>query len=97
MKIAGCIFRKNKIYVYTKKEFEADYKGHNISITTDHGFGNPMDISLKRFMIDVVDNNAESFATCVETYEDFETIEEAIESALEGAMLLPRQLKSKKH
>lgn len=91
MKIAGCIFQKRKIRSNTPDLFDADYKGHNFYITTGHGFGEPENEDLKRFNIDVVDNDAESFATVVETYEDYETIEEAIKSALEGAMLLPQQ------
>lgn len=82
MKIEGCIFQKRKIYTNTSEDFDADYKGYNIRITTDHGFGESTDEDLKRFNIDVVDNNVESFATCVQTYEDFETIEEAIKSGI---------------
>ena len=92
MIIANCIFQKRKIYINTKKEFDADYKGHNIRVTRDHGFGKAFDKNKKRFMIDVVDNKAKSFGIYVETYGDFESINDAIIYALHGAMLLPEQI-----
>ncbi|MBO0323483.1 hypothetical protein J0X14_14335 [Muricauda sp. CAU 1633] len=91
MKIAGCIFQQRKITEYSKKHFEAEYKGHSIYVTRDHGFGKSKEYGKKRFYINVEDLNADSFTTCCDTYDDFENIEKAIEYALHGAMLLPDQ------
>jgi len=88
MKIAGCIFRKDKIITSTKDEFHATYKNHEIFVSTDHFLGEPDDEELKRFNIEVTYD--EGGHTC-DTYQDFETIEEAIKYALHGSMLLPEQ------
>lgn len=92
MKIAGCIFQKKKIIESTKNHFEAEYKGHSIYVTRNHGFGKSSEYGKKRFYVNVEDLNADSFATCCDGYDDFENIEDAIKYALHGAMLLPEQL-----
>ncbi len=83
MKIAGCVIRN--ISVNTPNHFEATYKGRYIYISTDHGFGKPENKNLKRFNIEVT--HEESGMYDVNTWEDYPTIEKAIESALEGALL----------
>jgi hypothetical protein len=86
MKIAGCIIQKRKILDNTLALFNANYKGKRIYITKDHGFGKPKYPQLSRFLIDVVDIKTGMYD--VQTYQDFEHIDEAIEYALNGAMLV---------
>lgn len=86
MKVLGCIIQKRQIIDHTKNLFDANYKGKRIYISTDHGFGKPKNAYLKRFLIDVVDIKTGMYD--VQTYEDFEHIDEAIEYALKGAMLV---------
>lgn len=85
MKVAGKIIQNRNIRENTPDDFEATYKGHVISISTDHGFGEPEYGHLKRFNIDVYVLNTGSYA--VETWKDFHTIKDAIRYALEGACL----------
>ena len=86
MKISGAIIQQRNIEVSTENEFRATYKGKQISITTDHGFGEPKYDHLKRFMIDVID--IETGMVDVQTYEDFHEINDAIRSSLKGACLI---------
>ncbi|KFC19347.1 hypothetical protein [Chryseobacterium sp. FH1] len=88
MKIAGCVIRK--IIEKSPKYFEAEYKGYHIYVSTNHGFGKPKDKNLKRFNIEVT--HIESGIYGVNTWEDFETIEKAIEYALEGSLLAKNTL-----
>ena len=85
MKIAGCIIQKRQILDNTLALFNANYKGKRIYISKDHGFGKPIYPQLSRFLIDVVDIKTGMYD--VQTYQDFEHIDEAIEYALKGAML----------
>lgn len=85
MKVGGRIIQNRNITQKTPDDFEATYKGHIISISTDHGFGEPEYDHLKRFNIDVYELNTGMFA--VETWGDFHTIKDAIRYALEGACL----------
>ena len=86
MKIAGCIIQKRQIIDHTENLFNANYKGKRIYISTDHGFSKPQYDHLKRFLIDVVDIKTGMYD--VQTCQDFEQIDEAIEYALNGAMLV---------
>lgn len=86
MKIAGCIIQKRQILDNTLALFNANYKGKRIYISKDHGFGKPIFPQLSRFLIDVVDIKTGMYD--VQTYQDFEHIDEAIEYALKGAMLV---------
>lgn len=86
MRISGAIIQPRNIEVLTENEFRATYKGKQISITTDHGFGEPKYDHLKRFMIDVTD--IETGMYDVQTYEDFHEIKDAVRSALKGACLI---------
>lgn len=86
MKISGAIIQKRNIEVSTENEFRATYKGRQINITTDHGFGKPKYEHLKRFMIDVTD--IKTGMVDVQTYEDFHEINDAIRSALKGACFI---------
>lgn len=85
MKIAGCIIQNRQILDKTLSLFHGNYKGKRIYITKDHGFGKPKYPQLSRFSIDVVDIKTGMYD--VETYQDFEHIDEAIKYALTGAML----------
>ena len=86
MKISGLIIQSRNIRVNTENDFDADYKGKNIVISTDHGFGKPKYDYLKRFMIDVID--IETGMVDVQTYEDFHEVKDAVRSALKGACLI---------
>lgn len=86
MKISGAIIQKRNIEVSTENEFQATYKGKQIRITTEHGFGDPEFDHLKRFNIDVVDIN--TGMSDVQTYEDFHNINDAIRYALKGSCLI---------
>lgn len=87
MKVGNAVIRKKAIEISTPDQFYAEYKGRKISITTNHGYGEPRVPGLKRFLIDVTD--IKTGMLDVDTYEDFETIDQAISYALEGAMLTP--------
>lgn len=87
MKISGAIIREKFIREDTSDNFRAIYKGREISITTDHGHGNPKYDHLKRYHITVI--HLESGLYDVNTYEDCHTIQDAIRYALKGACLLP--------
>jgi len=86
MKISGCIIQNRQIIDHTEELFNANYKGKEIRITTDHGFGKPQYDHLKRFLIDVVDIKTGMYD--VQSYQDCHTIRDAIFYALKGAMLL---------
>ena len=86
MKISGAIIQQRNIIVSSENEFQATYKGKQINITTDHGFGKPEFGHLKRFNIDVID--IETGMSDVQTYEDFHEINDAIRYALKGACLI---------
>lgn len=87
MKVGNAVIRKKAIEISTPDQFYAEYKGRKISITTDHGYGKPCVPGFKRFLIDVTD--IKTGMLDVDTYGDFQTIDQAIFYALEGAMLLP--------
>lgn len=86
MKISGAIIQQRNIIVSSENEFQATYKGKQINITTDHGFGEPEFYHFKRFNIDVID--IETGMSDVQTYEDFHDINDAIRYALKGACLI---------
>ena len=86
MKISGAIIQQRNIIVSSENEFQATYKGKQINITTDHGFGKPEFGHLKRFNIDVID--IETGMSDVQTYEDFHEINDAIRYALKSACLI---------
>ena len=64
----------------------ATYKGKEIIISTNHGFGKARFEHLKRFNIDVIDiaTGMKDF----QSYEDCHNIRDAIRYALKGACLL---------
>lgn len=84
MKIGKNIIQNRKISIYTDWEFDATYKKHWITISAYHGWGDPEEDHLTRFVITV---RCSEGMYAVDTYDDFETIEEAIAYAIEGAML----------
>lgn len=86
MKISGAIIQQRNIEVSTENNFRATYKGKQINITTEHGFGDPEFNHLKRFNIDVID--IETGMYDVQTYEDCHEINDAIRYALKGACLI---------
>lgn len=85
MVIAGCVIQTNRIYVSNEFDFQANYKGKYINISNHHGFGRPKESYLTRFYIYVTDMKIGWYD--VQTYGDFENINDAIAYALEGAML----------
>lgn len=86
MKILNSLFRKNKIIIYNKNNFIATYKNKYFHITSDHGYGkSSVDVNI-RFCIDVIDLKSGMYD--VFTYQDVETIEEAIKFALKGSCLV---------
>ena len=86
MKIAGLVIQNRKISVNTENDFVATYKGKEIIISTNHGFGKPKYEHLKRYNIDVID--IATGMIDVQTYEDFHTMIDAIRYALKGSYLL---------
>lgn len=86
MKIAGCIIQKKNIMEFSKEIFHATYKGKNIYISSNHGFGKAKYDHLTRFNIEVKDLKCDMLD--VDAYEDFHTIQDAIRYALEGACLI---------
>jgi adenylosuccinate synthase len=86
MKISNLVIQNRNILVNTENDFDANYKGKNIVISTNHGLGKAKYDHLKRFNIDVTD--IESGCKDVQTWEDFHTMRDAIRYALIGACLL---------
>jgi hypothetical protein len=86
MRVSTAIFQNKRIKESTNKKFLAYYKGKEFYITDDHGYGKPKDKKLTRFIIDVID--LKSGMKDVSTYQDYETIIEAIIFALDGACLI---------
>lgn len=84
MKIAGRIFRKNKIRTNTDTTFCAGYKGCCITVTTNHGHGKPKYDHLQRYDITVTDERG---CYLVNDWQDKHEIRYAIIYALEGAEL----------
>jgi len=87
MKVAGRVFRNNKISYNNEKEFTAIYKKHDIDINMieDDELDNDEDYcGTREFNIEV---RAGDGMFTVDTVEDFTNIKEAIEYALEGATL----------
>lgn len=87
MKIGGCVIQDRNIGIHTKDDFTATYKGKQIYITTDHGFGDAIYSHLTRYDIDVIDLKTGMYD--VTTYQDLHTMRDAILYALKGAMLTP--------
>ena len=87
MKISSLIIQNRNISVNTDNDFVATYKGKEIIISTNHGFGKPKYDYLKRYNIDVID--IATGMRDVQSYEDFHNMKDAIRSALKGACLLP--------
>ncbi|HHX68962.1 MAG TPA: hypothetical protein GX708_13025 [Gallicola sp.] len=86
MKISGAIIQNKNITINSENDFVATYKGKEIIISTNHGFGKPKYNHLKRYNIDVVDISTGMID--VQTYEDFHTMRDAIRYALKGACLI---------
>ena len=84
MKIAGCIIQKRQIIDNTLALFNAKYRGKQIHVSKKHGFGKPTYPQLTRFSIDVVDIKTGMYD--VQTYQDFEHIDEAIAYAIKGGI-----------
>ncbi len=85
MKISGRVIQERNISENSETDFVANYKGHIIHVTSDHGHGEPKQDWLTRFDIQVYDKRG-CFA--VDTWEDCHTIKDAIRSGFKGAMLL---------
>lgn len=85
MKIAGRVIQNRNIQVNTPEHFEATYKGLQIVITTDHGFGDPEYPYLKRYSMDAY--GIENGIYDVQTWKDLHSMEDAIRETLEGACL----------
>ena len=86
MKISGAIIQNKNITINSENDFVATYKGKEIIISTNHGFGKPKYNHLKRYNIDVIDISTGMID--VQTYEDFHTMRDAIRYALKGACLI---------
>jgi len=86
MKISGAIIQNKNITINSENDFVATYKGKEIIISTNHGFGKPKYNHLKRYNIDVVDISTGMID--VQSYEDFHTMRDAIRYALKGACLI---------
>lgn len=85
MKISGAIIQKRFINEHNDHTFSATYKGHDIYVSTTHGFGKPKYDHLKRYTIEVIGKDG---MYAVNTYDDFHTMEDAIRYALKGALLI---------
>lgn len=77
----------DKIVYYGMEDFHGEINNNNIYVSTTHGHGKPDNEDLKRFDINVA--HIESGLYSVQTYGEFETIEEAIIYAIKEAMLEP--------
>lgn len=86
MEISGAIIRDKFIQENTLDNFIAIYKGKEIKVSTEHGFGKPKHSYLKRYDISVVD--LKSGMLDVYTYEDCHSMQDAIKYALKGACLI---------
>ena len=86
MKISGIIIQNRNISENTAENFFATYKGKQIIITTNHGFGEPKYKHLKRYSIDVID--IKTGLKDVMSYEDCQIMQDAIRYALNGACLI---------
>lgn len=87
MKISeGVVIQERNIEVNSGNTFIARYKGKEIYITDDHGYGKARDDDLTRFIVDVVDEK--TGMKDVDSYGDFHSIKDAIKYALKGAMLI---------
>ena len=86
MRIGKSIIQNRFISHHTEHEFEATYKNRQIVVSNDHGFGKPDDESMNRYCITVYD--VETGMYDFNGYEDHACLEKAIESALEGSLLL---------
>lgn len=86
MKISGAIIQNKNISINSENDFVATYKGKEIIISTNHGFGKPKYNHLKRYNIDVIDISTGMID--VQSYEDFHTMRDAIQYALKGACLI---------
>lgn len=87
MKVAGIVIQDRNITIRTESDFEATYKGKNIVISTNHGFGKPKLDFLNRYNIDVTDIKTGMYD--VQSYQDFPTMRDALIFALNGACLIP--------
>ena len=85
MWIAGCRILNKFIEENNDNTFIAKYKGSSISVSTNHGHGEPKEKHLKRYDIDV---RAKDGTFEVNTFEDFPNIRTAIIYALNGAGLI---------
>ena len=86
MKISTLVIQNRNISINNENDFVATYKGKEIIISTNHGFGKPKYDHLKRYNIDVID--IATGMIDVQTYEDFHTMRDAIRYALKGSYLL---------
>lgn len=86
MKIQNKIIQNKNIKEFTEDTFDATYRGKQIWISTDHGFGDARYGDMIRYNIEVTDILTGLYD--VDTYEDFYSMKEAITYAVKGACLL---------
>lgn len=87
MKIKTAIIRNKSISVFTDNIFNAKYKGKEIYISSEHGFGKAIGKNQTRFCVNVID--IKTGMKDVDSYGDFSDIKEAIEYALNGSCIMP--------
>ncbi len=85
MKIAGRIIQNRNIRDNTKDMFDATYKGMDIYISTDHGYGKAKHKHLTRYYITVF--SPESGIYDYQGWEDCHNMDDAIREALTGSGL----------
>jgi len=86
MKVSGLVIQNSKIKKNTSSDFEATYKGKEITISTNHSLGSAIYKHLERYNIDVIDIKTGMYD--VQTYKDLHSMHDAIRFALMGACLL---------
>lgn len=85
MKIVGRVIQNRNIRENTKDIFDATYKGMDIYISTDHGYGKPKYQHLTRYYITVF--SPETGIYNYQGWQDFHSMEDAIKEALTGSGL----------
>ncbi len=85
MKISGLVIQNKNITINTTDDFNATYKGKEIVISTNHGFGDARWNHLNRYNILVIDKTG---IYDVDTYQDLYNMQDAIRYALKGCNLL---------
>ena len=87
MKIKTAIIRSKSILANTDSIFNAKYKGKEIYISSEHGFGKAKHKNQTRLDVNVRD--IKTGMKDVDSYADFSNIAEAIEYALTGSCIMP--------